>query len=448
VKRVLLVSYHFPPIGGAGVQRNVAFARLLPEFGYRPVVLTGPGGGSQRWTPVDETLSDARLASAQIERVPGPVPPWRTGWSDRAERWLGLRSPFSRWWTERVVSVGKGLEDIDVICASMSPYESGEASAVLARELGVPWVADLRDPWALDEMMIYPTRVHRRREVWRMGGVLASADAIVMNTPEAVLRARRAFPEFEGKRVLAIPNGFEGEDFAGGETERTNGAFRIVHTGYLHTALGLIRERKTPVRRLLGGDVPGVRILTRSHVFLLAALQRVRELRPDLGGLAELHLAGVLSERDRAVDGIGVVREHGYLPHDESVALLRSADLLFLPMHDLPPGTRATIVPGKTYEYLGSGRPILGAVPDGDARDLLVRAENTLLCRPADVDEMTRLLLGELERFRAEGRAPSVVRQAAAPYERRRLTEQLAGLFDEVLARPSHARARAAVAAG
>jgi hypothetical protein len=60
-----------------------------------------------------------------------------------------------------------------------------------------------------------------------------------------------------------------------------------------------------------------------------------------------------------------------YVPPAESVALIRLADLLFLPMRDLPPGVRVTIVPGKTYEYLASRRPILAAVSDGDARDLL-----------------------------------------------------------------------------
>ena len=61
---------------------------------------------------------------------------------------------------------------------------------------------------------------------------------------------------------------------------------------------------------------------------------------------------------------------------------MRSADLLFLPMHDLPPGRRAGLVPYKTYEYLAAERPILAAVPDGDARDILSRVSHATLCRP------------------------------------------------------------------
>ena len=60
-----------------------------------------------------------------------------------------------------------------------------------------------------------------------------------------------------------------------------------------------------------------------------------------------------------------------FIPHAGTIELMRSADLLFLPMHDLPPGRRAGLVPQKTYEYLAARRPILAAVPDGDARDLL-----------------------------------------------------------------------------
>ena len=84
----------------------------------------------------------------------------------------------------------------------------------------------------------------------------------------------------------------------------------------------------------------------------------------------------MLSDRDLdVVGGASIVETPGYLAHDETVALLRSADLLFLPMHDLPEGRRATIVPGKTYEYLASRRLILAVVPDGDARDLLAHAD-------------------------------------------------------------------------
>jgi hypothetical protein len=148
-----------------------------------------------------------------------------------------------------------------------------------------------------------------------------------------------------------------------------------------------------------------------------------------------VHLAGTMSDADRAVPGHGLVRERGYLGHDESVALLRSADLLFLPMQDLPPGVRATIVPGKTYEYLGSGRPLLGAVPDGDARDLLESVPWAEVCRPADADGMARIVERLADAKRATGPTPDGDVAHVERFERRTLTRALAETLDEAAGR-------------
>ncbi len=147
-----------------------------------------------------------------------------------------------------------------------------------------------------------------------------------------------------------------------------------------------------------------------------------------------MHLAGVLSDADLAEAGRSkVVRTHGYLSHAATVELLRSAGLLFLPMQNLPEGTRATIVPGKTYEYLAARRPILAAVPDGDARDLLAQAPTATLCRPADVDGMAAAILEAVRRSEHGEPVPDVPAELLAPFERPRLTARLAGVFDDVL---------------
>jgi len=148
----------------------------------------------------------------------------------------------------------------------------------------------------------------------------------------------------------------------------------------------------------------------------------------------ELHLAGVTSQADiDAVAGSSFVRMHGYVSHPESVALMRSADLLFLPMHDLPEGVRATIVPGKTYEYLAARRPILAAVPDGDARDILTRAGNALLTRPADIAAM-RAAVASTARAWADG-APAAEPDAATVerFTYPRLAAELSEIFDRVV---------------
>ena len=123
----------------------------------------------------------------------------------------------------------------------------------IARAIDRPWVADLGDPWALDEMMIYPSGLHRRLELRLMRRLLGTASAIVMSTPEAERRIRAAFPELEDKIVLTIPNGFDATEFLGEPPARTDGAFRIVHTGYLHTELGQLQRRAALLWRVRGG---------------------------------------------------------------------------------------------------------------------------------------------------------------------------------------------------
>jgi hypothetical protein len=218
-------------------------------------------------------------------------------------------------------------------------------------------------------MRLYPTGVHRALDLRRMRRVLSSASAIIMAAPEAAVRVRATMPELAA-RVVGIPIGFEREDFGVSELARDRGAFRIVHTGSLHTDFGMHLRRSRRRRRLLGGTFPGVDILTRSHLFLAEAIERLVAAEPALRGHVELHLAGELTDGDRsAAETHEFVRTPGLLSHRETLGLMRSADLLFLPMHDLPEGTRAGLIPYKTYEYLAAERPILAAVPDGDVRD-------------------------------------------------------------------------------
>src|SRR5207247_1352680 len=151
-----------------------------------------------------------------------------------------------------------------------------------------------------------------RRGLGRMRRELGSADAVVMSTPEAVRRVREAISELDDKLVLAIPNGFDAADFERPVEPRRDGVFRIVHTGYLHTELGYRQRRHPLLRRALGGTAPGVDFLTRSHVFLLQAVDRLLQADPSLASALEVHLAGVASTVDRDVaSGSSVVKMPG-----------------------------------------------------------------------------------------------------------------------------------------
>jgi glycosyltransferase involved in cell wall biosynthesis len=431
-RTVLFLAYYFPPLGGGGVQRSISFVRHLPSLGYAPVVVTRGAAEAVEWGPVDGTLPIRIPGGVEVLRVPSHEPARSAGWRCRAERWLRIQEEFSRWWVEGAVETGRPEVDrADVIYASMSPFETGAAAAALAAEAGVPWVADLRDPWALDDWLVFPSVVHRRLELRTMRKLLGTAAAIVMNTPDARTALLECAPELRHASVVTIPNGFDAEEFSGPEPQRNDAVFRIVHAGHVHT-------RPEPAyvqlgRRALGGAASGLRVGTRSHLFVLQAIERLLDRRPDLRGTVELHLIGPCSEADRAALPEGLVRPHGYLSHERTVEMLRSADMLFLPMHELALGLRARIVPGKTYEYLAAGRPILAAVPDGDARDLLQRAGNAYVCRPSDSRAMEQAIEEELER-RRRGEPPRAPRpEVLAPFERRELARSLAGVFDVVV---------------
>ncbi|MGH2821417.1 MAG: hypothetical protein ACRDLY_00035 [Thermoleophilaceae bacterium] len=437
--RVLLLARHFPPIGGAGVHRTVGSVRHLPEHGYEPVVVTGSGQQRGRWDPQDAELLERIPAGTEVHRLDGLEPAGRTGLAARLDALRHARAPWLCWWIDEAIRLGREVgRDADVVLTSCVPYETALAGARIAAELGRPWVADLEDPWALDEMRVHPTALHRALDLRHMRRALASASAVVMAAPEAAARVRRTMPELAG-RVTAIPIGFDRQDFADAGPDRDDGVFRIVHTGSMHTDLGR-RLRQTRLRRrVLGGTLPGLDVLTRSHVFLVEAIARLLAAEPRLRGRIELHLAGGLTPGDRAVaEGHDFVRTRGLLSHRETVALMRSADLLFLPMHDLPPGTRAGLIPYKTYEYLAAERPILAAVPDGDVRDMLAGLGHVSLVRPADVAGMAHALRAEIARTPVARVHDGIDSQQLRLLERGRCVARIAAVLDEAL--PSSAR--------
>ena len=346
------------------------------------------------------------------------------------------------WWikgaTELGTRVGAG---VDLVLASGNPYYTADAGAEVARRLGVPWIVDLEDPWAFDEMRVHPTALHHRAELRWMRRSLRTVSAVITCAEEAAVRIRRGMPELADRPIVNVPIGFDREDFPpAGAVERDDGAFRIVHTGTMHTDLGLRHRATARRRRLLGGTSVDVDILTRSPVFLLAAVEALIAREPALADRIEVHLAGALTEADREVVGRHrFVRTPGLLDHSETVALMRSADLLFLPMHELPPGRRAGLVPYKTYEYLAAERPILAAVPDGDARDMLVgrvaRDALPAVGRGGDggCDRARRWRAGRVDRVRDGIDSPVL-----APYERRAAVAEIAGVLDRVLTTPAH----------
>lgn len=437
MKKILFIAFHYPPQTGPGVQRAEKFVEYLPAEGFLPVVVTGPNSIKEHLNTQGPCLAKTGASEVAVHHIKGRFPALRNKFGRRVQRWLALPSPFSRWWTtaafETSIKAGAGAS---LIFATMSPFESAHVASEAAKRLGIPWVADLRDPWAIDEVQVYPTIIHRRIDMLRMERVLSTAALIVMNTPAASVALRRAYPRLHNKLVMTIPNGFDRDDFSGTVQPRADSKFRIVHSGGMLTEVGL-RLASRRFYRVLGGAMRGIDLVTRSPLLFLEALDRWCQRRPSIFQELEVVFAGNMSDQDHAlIKGSKMAPLFslpGYLSHEDSVQLVRTADLLFLPMHNLRPGDRALSIPGKTYEYMASGRPILAAVPDGDARDFLEKSGNAFICRPDEVEGMVRNLDIVYDAWKQKKSARVHNAEFVAEFERRNQTRALADEFRTIL---------------
>jgi glycosyltransferase involved in cell wall biosynthesis len=430
MRTVLFIARLFPPIGGAGVQRATKFVKYLPSLGWLPVVLAGPVKSESRWTPEDRSM---------IAEVPPQVPVFRAECGAATKASL----PEPKEGVPRLHALVRLGEEIinkynpELIFVTMSPFEDAWVAEELSRRHALPWIADLRDPWALDEFQVHSTRWHRYLERRKMGRSLRSAASIIMNTSEAAERLRRAFPSLAHTRVTSIPNGYDAEDFSREIPVHDETRFTIVHSGYMHTVAGLHQQRHALQYRLLGRLEPGVELMARSHFYLLKALEKWLAQDPALVDKLRLILVGSLTTEDHELvknsPAGALISSTRYLSHTECLGFLRNADLLFLPLHKMPNGRRASIVPGKTYEYIATGKPILAALPDGDARDIVCQAGTGLVCLPDDVDAMVRILQSEYQAWREQHQAVSWNKMFVGQFERRRLTERLVEELDNVM---------------
>ena len=146
MKKVLILAYYYPPTGGAGVQRVVKFARYLPGFGYHPAVVSGTGVRSVSYAPMDEMLS---REIADVTNYPLPCVQ-DEGLSP--SRWCELAYAKC---CEVVAS-----EKPDCVFVSVSPYYAAGVACRVAKRFDLPWILDMRDPWALDPYLAYRTRLH------------------------------------------------------------------------------------------------------------------------------------------------------------------------------------------------------------------------------------------------------------------------------------------------
>jgi glycosyltransferase involved in cell wall biosynthesis len=440
VRKILFIAYHFPPAGGGGVQRSLKFVKYLPECGFDPIVLTAKPNQEHRWTPTDQALADEVPESVKVHQVELPEEVHVPGKLERAIReMLGMRSRFGQTWMNLVIAEGTRIaqeEKPDLIFVTLSPFEGADAAAEISRRTGIPWIADLRDPWALDEFQLHRTRFHRSLEKMQMERSLRSASLIIMNTPESARRLGKTFPRLRANTIVSLTNGYDASDFTGEVQPIPGGKFSIVHSGYFHAESGLVERKRRTQYKLLGRTVPGVERLPRSHFYLLKALEQWLRDDPGIVNDVRMHCVGVLSKSDLALIDASPAKPlfecSGYLSHTECLRYVRAADLLFLPLHKMPPGMKAGIVPGKAYEYMASGRPILATLPASDARDFVTQAGTGVLCEPGDVEGMLAALKDQYAKWKSGAPRPDWDEDFVRQFERKNLTMKLASFLRDI----------------
>src|SRR5688572_11206752 len=189
MRSLLFLSYLFPPRGGAGVQRSLKFAKYLPQYHWRPLIVAN--GGIE--APGDNVtkIQDPTL----LRDLPGDTVVRYTSLTDRerrryhggparVRRRLAATDPMA-WWVEPAVRTALELaaeHKPEAIFVTMSPFTAAEAGIRLKKLLNLSLILDLRDPWALDETKIYPTRLHAWRDWTAMRRALSCADLVIMNT--------------------------------------------------------------------------------------------------------------------------------------------------------------------------------------------------------------------------------------------------------------------------
>ncbi len=405
MKKLLFFAYYFPPTGGAGVQRAVKFVKYLPEFGYKCAVLSSGEETFKYNLKEDQTLGEK--IDAEIFRIKLNKSEQKHSklYPSALKRYMpGITM---KWWkssAQRSMQEAIDKFEPEVIMVTVSPFMAAEVTMEVAAKNNIPWVLDMRDPWALDPINFYSSKLHYLSDLKKMKKACLNATAVIMNTPNSLRYLKKAFPEVDPHKCFCVTNGWDSDDFENFDTTEdtdTATALKIVHTGLFHT--NYAQKVDPSSRKILTGKGKNLmdylrynsgktHLLARTPYYLFQAAKNLI----DSGRITKNDLlftfAGVASPADKKLSGLfdmsDIVKWTGYLGHNRSIHLLKNADVLFLPLHICRNG-QPLIVPGKTYEYMAAKKPILALVPEGDCRNFTKEYRNSFICDPTDCNAIS-----------------------------------------------------------
>lgn len=385
--KLLLVTLHFPPAGGGGVQRPLKFASHLPALGIETHVLAPDDPQLRHRDPELAPPTQAWVHRVRYVGPKGDSPLERLAGKQGLARLgshaslLGRRLlvpdenvPWSTVALPAAIRIARS-EEVDVVLTTSPPGSIHLVGAAVKRATGARWVADLRDSLVANpHRRGQESRLARAKEV-AAGGVArlvaARADAIVAAADAIADEARGLQPR---GRVVTIANGCDFDDFAGLE-RRPGDRFRITHAGSFFGK----RDPKPFLRALAESGLED------------AVVRFVGDFRAEDRAFAE---SLGLGER---------VELLGYVTRRRSLELQRDSEVLLLLIPEAG-GRGRGVLSGKVFEYLAAERPILAAVPPDGAAAALVRDTGSgIVAAPDDVPALREALLELHRRWRAGG---------------------------------------------
>lgn len=415
--KVLLLAYHYPPLGGVAVMRVLRFSRYLKDYGWEPVVLCVEGGAKHE--PRDPALAKEIPSDVRIVRVPCLEPDnYADTWEVPKEKVVrNLFKTFDKvlfpddraLWIKPVTKRAQKLietEDIKVVWATAQPWSTLVAGRNIKRATGVPLVLDFRDDWTTSNKDFRKIkRLAREQELEQT--VLAAADAVISVTPHIVEQLKARAPQnLSENQFHYIPNGFDPAHFPD-QLPPAPAEFTLVHTG------GLYHLR--PIEPLL-------EVLDRwfeNHP------ERARQVRIKLAGSATEQVKEAVA-RSPWSDRIELL---GFVGHEEVRNLIVNCSVNLLMIEQVQ--TAAWLFTGKVFEYIGARRPILMLGPDpSPLADLVRKTGLGMVCSyrtPEETAKTLETLLRDTQRDSHSACETEVER-----YNAYHQTGQLAGIFKEV----------------
>lgn len=428
MKKALIITYYWPPAGGAGVQRALKFVKYLPQFGWEPIVLTVEKSDSPvddisllkdipEGTKVYKTKSLEPFELYKIftgkksdSKIPNDILLSKENASlkDKLAQWvrLNLFIPDAKiGWKKYAVKKGVKIikeENIDVIFTTSPPQTVSLIGQILAKRTGVKWIADFRDPWM---EIVYYQNIKRNWITTKIDSslekkVFSKADGVVTISNDMIRLFKSKAPD---QKFHLIPNGYDESDFGDSE-KRKNDNFTIAYTGS-------ISKDRVPyvlfsaLNKLTNGD--GVKNIRLSFAGRYCSEFMDEIEKHNLSEIADLI---------------------GFVPHNESTQILQNADALLLVIDNV--ADNKGFLTGKLFEYMGSKNPIFAIGPvDGDAHEFIKQSNSGGMVDYKDDEAAYRLLKEMYEGWKTNN---SPYTFEIEQFSRKNLTQKLAEVFEEI----------------